>query len=49
MQIPATVKEISKFPGEISVLHNHGRLHDIFCGLTISILFFCTAVNETEY
>ena len=48
MQIPAIVKEICELPGEISVLHNHGRLHDKICGLTISILRFDTAVNETN-
>ena len=49
MQIPGIVKEICDLPGEISVLHNRGSPFVIFCGLTSSILFFRSAVNETDY
>ena len=48
MQNPAIVKEICNVPGEISILHNRSSPSDNICGLTISILFFCTAVNETN-
>ena len=49
MQNPAIVKEICNVPGEISILHNRSCPYDNICGLTISILFFRTAVNETNY
>ena len=49
MQNPAIVKEICNVPVEISILHNHSSPYDNICGLTISILFFCPAVNETDY
>ena len=48
MQIPAIVKEFCTLPGEISILHNRGSPYDRICGLTISILFFRPAVNETN-
>ena len=49
MQNPAIVKEICNVPGEISILHNRSSPYDNICGLSISILLFCTAVNETNY
>ena len=49
MQNPAIVKEFCNVPGEISILHNRSCPYDNICGLTISILFFRTAVNETNY
>ena len=49
MQNPAVVKGICNVPGEISILHNRSCPYDNICGLTVSILFFRTAVNETNY
>ena len=49
MQNPAIVKEICNVPGEISILHNRSSPSDNICGLTISILFFRSTVNETNY
>ena len=49
MQNPAIVKEFCTLSGEISVLHNPGGPRSRFCGLTISILVFGPAVNETDY
>lgn len=49
MQKAATVKEFCTVPGGISILHNRTSPYDNICGLTISILFFYSAVNEMNY